>query len=168
MPITTLSPDDSAGLSACLALRRDVFIHEQQVPEAEEMDGLDGDCLHVLARTEDGTAEGAPVGTARLRLGQDGRAKIQRVAVARHCRGTGLGRRLMAHVLAEAAARGARQAVLGAQLHALGFYESLGFVAEGPEFDDAGIAHRMMVLPLDRHDPAAMAPFSATSSELDA
>jgi 23S rRNA pseudouridine1911/1915/1917 synthase len=33
---------------------------------------------------------------------------------------------------------------LHAQTHALGFYERLGYVAYGPEFLDAGIAHRAM------------------------
>jgi ElaA protein len=35
---------------------------------------------------------------------------------------------------------------LGAQTHALGFYAALGFVAIGEVYDDAGIAHRDMVL----------------------
>jgi len=37
---------------------------------------------------------------------------------------------------------------LGAQVHALGFYERLGFTAVGPVYQDAGIAHRDMVLAL--------------------
>jgi ElaA protein len=44
--------------------------------------------------------------------------------------------------------RGAARAKLGAQTHALGFYEALGFVAFGPEFLDAGMPHREMVLEL--------------------
>jgi predicted GNAT family N-acyltransferase len=44
------------------------------------------------------------------------------------------------------AARGkATMAKLGAQVHALGFYEALGFAAIGPVYDDAGIDHRDMV-----------------------
>jgi predicted GNAT family N-acyltransferase len=34
--------------------------------------------------------------------------------------------------------------VLHAQTHALRFYERQGFVADGPVFDEAGIAHRRM------------------------
>ncbi|MEO0503034.1 MAG: GNAT family N-acetyltransferase, partial [Pseudomonadota bacterium] len=33
---------------------------------------------------------------------------------------------------------------LGAQTHALSFYEKLGFEAFGPVYDDAGIPHRDM------------------------
>jgi predicted GNAT family N-acyltransferase len=45
-------------------------------------------------------------------------------------------------------AKGVSQVKLGAQTHALGFYESLGFTAVGPIYDDAGIDHRDMVLNL--------------------
>jgi ElaA protein len=43
---------------------------------------------------------------------------------------------------------GVTAARLGAQMHALGFYESLGFRAIGAVYDDAGIAHRDMVMTL--------------------
>ena len=54
----------------------------------------------------------------------------------------------MRAAVAECRARGFAQVRLGAQVQALGFYERLGFVAEGPVFDDAGIPHREMVLAL--------------------
>ena len=38
--------------------------------------------------------------------------------------------------------------VLGAQIHALDFYEKLGFRAFGDDYLDAGIAHRDMELTL--------------------
>ena len=41
-------------------------------------------------------------------------------------------------------ARGVTKAKLGAQTHAIGFYEKLGFTVHGPEYDDAGIPHRDM------------------------
>ncbi|MEC9311775.1 MAG: GNAT family N-acetyltransferase, partial [Pseudomonadota bacterium] len=44
---------------------------------------------------------------------------------------------------------GMSRAKLGAQLHARGFYEKLGFAATGPVYDDAGIDHRDMVLDLN-------------------
>ena len=39
---------------------------------------------------------------------------------------------------------GFAKAILNAQTHAIGFYEQSDFVAEGDEFDDAGIPHRRM------------------------
>lgn len=128
-------------LDTCLALRRVVFIEEQNVPVPDEIDGLDPDCLHLLA--VDGTT---PVGTARILIDGD-IAKIGRVCVLPSHRGTGLGAALIRTAL-EAAQGKAMQAKLGAQTHALGFYEKLGFTATGPIYDDAGIPHRDMVRPL--------------------
>lgn len=130
-------------LAACHAIRRVVFIDEQAVPEELEMDDLDGEAIHLLA-----TVDGRPAGTARLLLrGEVG--KIGRVAVLADQRGTGLGAALIRAALDELrAAPGVTTAKLGAQVHALGFYERLGFTAFGPVYDDAGIPHRDMTRPL--------------------
>ncbi len=124
---------------ACLTLRRRVFMQEQGVSEAEEIDGRDPDALHLLARVD-----GMPVGTARILLyGNTG--KIGRVCVLAEHRGHGLGAALIRtclDVLREQT--GVSRALLGAQTQALGFYERLGFAAFGPVYDDAGIAHRDM------------------------
>lgn len=125
--------------SACLDLRRAVFIDEQRVPEADEWDGLDDQALHVLAWEDD-----RPVGTARLRWLADGVAKAERVAVVRDRRGSGIGRRLMVALFQAAREGGATRMDLGAQVAAIPFYESLGFTVEGPVFLDAGIPHRHM------------------------
>lgn len=128
-------------LATCQALRRQVFIVEQGVSEAEEIDGQDEAALHLLA-----TVDGKPVGTARLLIEGD-TGKIGRVCVLPAQRGTGLGADLIRtslRVLQENPAL--RQAKLGAQIQALGFYEKLGFTAFGPEYLDAGIPHRDMVL----------------------
>jgi predicted GNAT family N-acyltransferase len=129
---------DNAALSG---LRREVFIEEQHVPEALEWDGLDKEALHLLA--ED--AEGRAIATARLL--DDGH--IGRVAVLRQWRGQGVGTALMRFVLALARQRGHRRLFLDAQVDAVGFYQRLGFIAEGGIFMDAGIPHRHMFLQLD-------------------
>ncbi|MFD2741222.1 GNAT family N-acetyltransferase [Sulfitobacter aestuarii] len=130
----------SDDIAACRALRRVVFIEEQQVPEAEEIDDLDGVALHLLAREG-----GVPVGSARIIL-QGETAKIGRVCVLKSHRGTGLGAALIRAALDVAREQtGVARAKLGAQIHALGFYEKLGFVATGPVYLDAGIEHRDMV-----------------------
>lgn len=130
-------------LATCFALRRTVFIEEQGVPEADELDDLDGQAVHLLA-----FVDGVPMGSARLlRKGETG--KIGRVCVLASARGTGLGVALMEKALAVLAADPALLvAKLSSQTHALGFYERLGFVAEGPDYLDAGIPHRDMVRPL--------------------
>lgn len=136
-PTITLTDD----IATCRALRRIVFIEEQGVSEADEVDDLDGEAEHLLA-----SLAGEPVGSARLlTLGDTG--KIGRVCVLADRRGTGLGAALVRAAVARfRATPGITRVKLGAQTHALGFYEALGFTAIGPEYDDAGIPHRDMVL----------------------
>ena len=137
--IRRAGPEDMADV---LEVRRVVFIVGQDVPEHEERDGKDDEAIHLIAH-DDGKA----VGTARILL-LDGVGKIGRVAVLDEQRGRGLGKEIMLAALAELRREGVGRAKLAAQTHAVGFYEALGFVAEGPEFMDAGIPHRNMLLDL--------------------
>lgn len=138
IPIARAETD--ARRTACFAIRRAVFIEEQNIPEAEEWDDHDATCVHYLAQD----AQTGPAATARL-IAKGDSAKIGRVAVMPAHRGTGLGLRIMQAVMADAAEHGFKQAELEAQTYAIAFYERLGFVAEGPEFDDgSGILHRLM------------------------
>lgn len=133
----------TAARAACFAVRRAVFIEEQGIPEAEEWDAADETCLHILAEDDTG-----PLGTARL-IARGAVAKIGRVAVLPQARGTGLGRKIMDHALNAARTAGFAEAMLESQVSVIGFYEGVGFVAEGPEYDDgSGILHRVMRRPL--------------------
>lgn len=126
-------------LRTCQALRRTVFIEEQNVPEADEVDGRDAGAVHLLATVED-----RAVGTARL-LVQGDSGKIGRVCVLAAMRGKGIGALLIEAAVREFAANPAIGKVkLSAQISALSFYERLGFTAEGDEYLDAGIVHRDM------------------------
>ena len=141
----TLHIAETTDIAACIALRRKVFIEEQGIAEADELDDLDGQAIHLLA-----TLDARPVGTARL-LRKGATGKIGRVCVLAEARGTGLGAALIRAGIAHFAADPAFDTVyLSAQVPALGFYEKLGFTAEGPAYDDAGIPHRDMTLPLPR------------------
>jgi predicted GNAT family N-acyltransferase len=129
---------ETSDVALCQRIRRIVFIDEQGVTEADEVDGRDGAAIHLIARQD-----GEPVGTARILL--DGATgKIGRVCVLPAARGTGLGAALIRAAAEAIARRGGTRAVLGAQTHAIGFYERLGFAAFGPEYMDAGIPHRDM------------------------
>ena len=133
----TISQTDD--LATCHDLRRIVFMEEQGVSEADERDGRDGEALHVLA-----TLDGEALGCARILLNGEV-AKIGRVCVLKDARGTGLGAAIILGCLDVARAQpGVTTARLGAQTHALSFYEKLGFEAFGPVYDDAGIPHRDM------------------------
>ena len=125
--------DDRAAIEA---VRRRVFIEEQGVPEDEEWDASDPDCVHVLAIA----AKRDVVGTARL----DDTGKIGRVAVIREWRGKGVGARLVEALIEHARQKGFERVHLNAQVTALDFYRRLGFDASGPVFDEAGIPHRRM------------------------
>ena len=130
-------------IEACLSVRRIVFIQEQGVSEAEEIDGLDAEALHILA-----AVDGVPMGTARILI--DGAtAKIGRVCVLSEQRGTGLGAAVMRKALEVCKSQKAvERALLGSQIHALKFYEQLGFKACGPIYLDADIEHRDMEITL--------------------
>ena len=130
-------------LERCLAIRREVFVEEQGVSADEEMDAHDALCAHFLA-----LRGGEAIGTARLRVTDDGHVKAERVAVRRSCRRAGVGRALMRRLEDEARARGAGELLLNAQLPVVPFYERLGYRVEGPEFLEAGIPHRAMRMPL--------------------
>ncbi|MGE6605156.1 GNAT family N-acetyltransferase [Halomonas sp. NPDC076908] len=141
MAIAHISAGDWETLGAAASeIRRRVFIEEQNVPQEEEWDGLDSECQHFLAMLDD-----QPVGTARLLPD----AHIGRVAVLKEARGTGIGVLLMRAAIEAARHAGHPEVTLSAQVHALAFYEQLGFVAHGEEFMDAGIPHREMTLSLD-------------------
>jgi predicted GNAT family N-acyltransferase len=137
-----------AEMAEALSVRRRVFIDEQGVTEAEEIDAYDGDpatvatAVHVLGRVD-----GVAVATARLLLDTGDRyPHIGRVAVLADQRRHGYGEAVMAALHDEARRRGLPGITLGAQLHAIPFYERLGYVARGEVFLDAGIEHRWMDL----------------------
>jgi len=140
--ISVTRVDTDSDLQTCFDIRREVFVEEQKVSAEEEYDGLDAECRHYLLRVG-----GAPMATARLRF-LPGKAKVQRVAVLKAGRGQGLGLALMRTMLEDARAEGVAEAFLSSQTYAIPFYERLGFVANGPEYLDAGIPHRDMTLKL--------------------
>ena len=138
----TLAIEPTRDIATCRHLRRVVFIEEQGVPEEDELDDKDDDAIHLLA-----TLDGTPAGSARLLLMGD-TGKIGRVCVLKPHRGTGLGAALIRAALEELRAQGMKTAKLGSQTHAIPFYERLGFTPTGPDYMDAGIPHRDMVLTL--------------------
>jgi predicted GNAT family N-acyltransferase len=118
------------------SVRETVFIIEQGVPKELEWDEFDAVSRHVIARDSNGEV----IGTGRLL--PDGH--IGRMAVLAAWRGKQVGRALMERLIAEAAQQQLRPLLLHAQVQAIGFYEKLGFVAEGTTFMEAGIPHRLM------------------------
>ena len=131
--------NDPELIARCFHLRTLVFVDEQNVSVADEMDGLDDRCTHFLLHRE-----GRDLGTARLRIVAP-YGKAERVCVIAEERGKGLARDLMLALEKEATQQGLSEIRLGSQLTALPFYQRLGYSAYGELFDDAGIDHRMMM-----------------------
>jgi len=131
----TVLPGDT-DLEPAFDVRRDVFVDEQGVDEAIEIDGKDPDATHVLARVD-----GEAVGTARLRSIGDQTGKVERVAVRASQRGTGVGRAIMDRIESLARERGLKRLELHSQTRVEGFYESLGYETTSGVFEEAGIAH---------------------------
>ena len=137
----TLEIAETRDIALCRQLRRVVFIEEQGVSEADELDDLDEVAVHLLA-----VLDGAPVGAARLLTDGD-TGKIGRVCVLQAARGAGIGAALIRAAVARFRAMpGIAKVKLGAQVHAVGFYAGLGFAPVGEDYLDAGIVHRDMVL----------------------
>jgi predicted GNAT family N-acyltransferase len=145
---TTLSPDlivtvavSEDEQAVTFAIRYTVFVEGQNVPVEIERDDYDRTAIHILARER---TSGIPVGVARIVDKGNGLAKIGRVAILPEWQGRGFGNLLMRGVLEQAKASGFTEAMLDSQAYVVGFYERLGFIAEGDEFTEAGIPHRRM------------------------
>ena len=122
----------------CERVRLMVFVAEQKVPRELELDEFDAETEHFVDFDSRRMVEGC------ARILADGH--IGRVAVLRPFRKRGVGRTVMEAVIAYAREKGLPSVYLGAQEHAVPFYEKLGFVTEGEPFDEAGIPHRHMRL----------------------
>ncbi|HIV72195.1 MAG TPA: GNAT family N-acetyltransferase [Candidatus Aquabacterium excrementipullorum] len=130
------------------AVRKIVFIGEQNIPEHEEWDADDAHALHAVVLN----AAGLPLATGRLiTIGQPaGQARIGRMAVLRSMRGAGVGREVLQALIDAARAQDTRTVTLHAQTSARRFYESQGFKADGDVFDEVGIPHIAMRLDFQR------------------
>jgi hypothetical protein len=113
-------------------IRNTVFTGEQHVDAQLDFDGLDPVAVQVLV-----AHDGKYVATGRML--SDGH--IGRLAVLKEYRGRGFGAKVVLALLNEAEKAGLKRTFLGAQLHAVGFYQKLGFSVYGEPFMDANMEH---------------------------
>ena len=125
-------------LDQVFAVRREVFVVEQECPPELEWENEDVS-NHFLA-----TVDGEPAGASRWRQTDKG-YKLERFAVLKEYRGKGVAQELVKAVLADLP-KDAEYIYLHAQIQAVGLYEKFGFEKTGPEFEEAGIKHYKMVL----------------------
>lgn len=135
-----IKPWQEASQEAYL-IRKQVFVEEQGVPEDMELDEHDLSAKHALAYQD-----ALCVGTGRLvRLNSD-HAQIGRMAILKAYRNQHIGKAILTSLIALSKKEEVSTVSLHAQVSAISFYAKLGFEAEGPIFDEAGIAHRNMIL----------------------
>jgi predicted GNAT family N-acyltransferase len=117
------------------ALRHEVFVVGQGVPEDLERDELDAVSDHAVA-----LVDGAVVGTGRLLPS----ATIGRMAVAESARGRGVGAAVLEGLEAWGRGGGVGVVELHAPVHAAGFYLKAGYTPYGEVYLEAGIEHVSM------------------------
>jgi predicted GNAT family N-acyltransferase len=129
-------------LEEAIEVRIRVFCDEQGVDRDAEVDGLDHDAIHLVVLDR-----GKVIATARLRTegGEGGTCKLERVAVDKGFRGSGIGMALVAKADEEAFREGAAEMITHAQTQARAFYERAGYVVRDETvFLEDGIEHLLM------------------------
>jgi predicted GNAT family N-acyltransferase len=124
-------------MAAARHIRDLVFCQEQGVSADVEWDDHDEASEHFLLY--DGESA---IACARVRPYGPGTFKIERVAVLKEHRGSGIGAAIMEAIMVHL---GAATLALNAQTAVERFYSRLGFVSEGAVFQEAGIDHIKMV-----------------------
>jgi predicted GNAT family N-acyltransferase len=124
-------------LEKAFAVRKMVFVDEQNCPPELEFEHEE-ESTHFLAELN-----GEPCGACRWRK-TDAGYKLERFAVLKQFRGKRIGQALVAAALADLP-ESAHYIYLNAQLDAMRLYSRFGFIAEGEQFEEAGIQHFKMV-----------------------
>ena len=121
-------------------IRTQVFICEQGITEADEWDDQDVISQHFVIYDQD-----QPIATARLLQNHS----VGRVAVVKAYRGQGLGQMIMLEIISYAQKQRLSVLTLSSQVHAISFYEKLGFTVQGNPYDECGISHIEMMMNLN-------------------
>lgn len=125
-------------LQQAFALRKEVFVAEQGVPDEAELDEFDTlqAATHVLIYNDGAIA----LATGRFRQkGEFG--KVERVCVSKAARGLGLGTVIMQKIEELAKEQGFTTLKLHGQTHAENFYLQLGYETTSEQFFEEGIPH---------------------------
>lgn len=125
-------------LEKVFKIRTVVFVEEQNCPPELEWENEDVS-HHFLALYNQNTA-----GACRWRQTEKG-FKLERFAVLPSFRGKGIAQKMVQTVI-DNLPKDANYIYLHAQLDAMPLYKKFNFIAEGPQFEEAGIQHFKMVL----------------------
>ena len=134
----------NAQLYAILQARVAVFVVEQRCCY-QDLDGYDAAAEHLIGWIDD------EVGAYLRILGPNTKfaePSLGRIITTQCCRGSGVGRELVARGLAHLSATCPGMAVrIGAQAHLEKFYGSFGFTRASDVYDEDGIPHIEMLRP---------------------
>jgi predicted GNAT family N-acyltransferase len=128
---------ENADLELAWAIRREVFVVEQNCPEDIEWE-FEEESTHYLVKIN-----GKNVGTARWRTTENG-VKLERFAVLAEARNKGAASALLQTILADVSEM-TQTKYLHAQLQAAPLYAKFGFKPKGENFWEADIEHVKMV-----------------------
>ena len=141
MYITHTKDTQSSTYADALAIRKEVFIKEQEVPIAREIDENEQQAIHFVLYND----QKEPLATVRLLPSGHHTVKVQRMAVVKQARNHHYGKIIMQEAENYANNHGYQKMTLGAQISARNFYQNLGYQEEGDIFLDVGIKHVTMI-----------------------
>ncbi|PSQ79986.1 MAG: GNAT family N-acetyltransferase [Bacteroidetes bacterium QS_8_68_15] len=145
MHITPVESEDA--WEAAKAIRRRVFIEEQDCPPEEEFDAHDAESRHLVGYAEEEGGEAVAVARWRAVRTSSGTpaAKLERFAVLPSHRGRGHGRALVRRAIREAQRAGLDVQMVHAQARLEDFYADFGFERRGERFTEVGLPHVKMM-----------------------
>lgn len=130
-------------VNICYKLREAIFVEGQGVPRERERDSEDDIATHFLLIYE----KGSSIGVARVVVSGNS-AVVGRFGVIEKNRCKGAGAFLMREIINYCIDNNFEEITLGAQEHAIGFYEKFNFDIIGNKYIDANIVHFKMRLKL--------------------
>lgn len=129
-------------------IRKEVFGDEQNIAPFSEMDEIDETAVHAVVYKD--SEKSQPVAVGRLYTKMENISftcmQIGRIAVRKSERGQGYGDFVVRMLVDKAFQMGAETVRVGAQKHAIAFYEKIGFQQNGESFTEAGIGHTVLEL----------------------
>jgi predicted GNAT family N-acyltransferase len=131
---------DEQKLEQVLNIRKKVFIKEQKVPVDIEIDGLDDESEHFIAKLN-----GKTIGCARVRTFNN-YVKLERIAVLKEHRGKGYGKQITNFLIDYYKKKDTDEIRLHSQISVADFYKKLGFKKRGEIFLEAEIEHVEMYM----------------------
>lgn len=122
---------EAQELEKVYTLRREVFCEEQGYTEEQEFDEKDKTALQLMM-----IISGETVAVSRICIDSDNNCVIGRICVKKERRGEGLGRAMVLYAIDKCRRSGAASIQIMSELHAVKFYEALGFSQCGEQYSD--------------------------------